>query len=62
MSQVTERSAILFSTGYSDCVTCGGAGVVFIEMDRGIGCPECDARDREFEEVYDLGSDGYFSG
>lgn len=60
MSRLTESAPICFSTGYSDCVTCFGAGVVFYEMDRAVACPECDARDREMEEVLGLDNDGYF--
>lgn len=52
-------TALKFSTGYSDCTTCGGSGVAFIEDDLCVGCPECDARDKEFEEVNDLVNDGY---
>lgn len=60
MDRMTRSFYLAFSTGYHDCATCLGAGVVFTS-DTAIGCPECTARDRAFEEVYGLGNDSHLS-
>lgn len=54
-------TALKFSTGYDDCTTCGGGGVVFVENDICTSCPECDLRDKQFEEVLSLDDDRYLS-